>query len=301
MAQIVGCLATSHSPQLHYPPEQWAGLPFRVNGPLNPKPDIEQELTLDVMTARAARCRTALTDLRRRLAALAPDTLIIVGDDQHENFGDDNCAPFNLFIGPSAIARLRAKHLEVEGEDASVMPAVYNNNQPLAEDLLTRLMDAGFDPSWSRETRFEGGLGHAYARPLHYLMPQPRCQVVAVTVNTFYRPAPSPIRCLDFGRALGAAVRASDKAERVVILGSGGLSHTRIDEALDAGFVQAIEQADWDFMRGLAPDALVEGTSEIRNWIVTAAAAGTRATMIDYVPCYRTAQGIGCAMGFAYW
>jgi hypothetical protein len=23
--------------------------------------------------------------------------------------------------------------------------------------------------------------------------------------------------------------------------------------------------------------------------------------MIDYVPCYRTRHGVGCAMGFAFW
>ena len=46
---------------------------------------------------------------------------------------------------------------------------------------------------------------------------------------------------------------------------------------------------------------LVEGTSEIRNWIVTAAAADSRGTMVDYYPLYRTATGVGCAMGFAYW
>jgi hypothetical protein len=32
-----------------------------------------------------------------------------------------------------------------------------------------------------------------------------------------------------------------------------------------------------------------------------AAAAGKGGTMVDYIPCYRTITGIGCAMGFAYW
>jgi hypothetical protein len=46
---------------------------------------------------------------------------------------------------------------------------------------------------------------------------------------------------------------------------------------------------------------LVEGTSEIRNWIVAAAAADNNGTLIDYFPLYRTTTGVGCAMGFAYW
>ena len=55
-----------------------------------------------------------------------------------------------------------------------------------------------------------------------------------------------------------------------------------------------------DLSRVAASD-LVAGTSEIRNWIVTAAAADRPATVVDYVPCYRTPTGVGCAMGFAYW
>ena len=46
---------------------------------------------------------------------------------------------------------------------------------------------------------------------------------------------------------------------------------------------------------------LVEGTSEIRNWIVTAAAADRHGHLVDYFPLYRTTTGVGCAMGFAYW
>ena len=46
---------------------------------------------------------------------------------------------------------------------------------------------------------------------------------------------------------------------------------------------------------------LIEGTSEIRNWIVTAGAANRSGTLLDYFPLYRTRTGVGCAMGFAYW
>jgi hypothetical protein len=28
---------------------------------------------------------------------------------------------------------------------------------------------------------------------------------------------------------------------------------------------------------------------------------GRGGTMIDYVPCYRQPNGVGCAMGFAVW
>jgi 3-O-methylgallate 3,4-dioxygenase len=46
------------------------------------------------------------------------------------------------------------------------------------------------------------------------------------------------------------------------------------------------------------------GTSEIKNWIILAGAMagdGLQMNMVDYVPCYRTEAGNGCAMGFAEW
>ena len=48
-------------------------------------------------------------------------------------------------------------------------------------------------------------------------------------------------------------------------------------------------------------EVLVEGTSEIRNWIIAAGVMGRGGKMVDYVPCYRQPSGVGCAMGFAIW
>ena len=120
-------------------------------------------------------------------------------------------------------------------------------------------------------------------------------------INTYYPPSPSPQRCVKFGQALARVLRQIPGEERVVIVGSGGLSHTKIDEDLDAGFIRALQQNDLGYMAQMPAADLVEGTSEIRNWIVTAAAANSGGTMIDYLPLYRTATGVGCAMGFAYW
>ena len=55
------------------------------------------------------------------------------------------------------------------------------------------------------------------------------------------------------------------------------------------------------FARHFGRYKVIEGSSEIRNWIVTAAAADRPATIIDYQPLYRTPNGVGCAMGFAAW
>ena len=125
--------------------------------------------------------------------------------------------------------------------------------------------------------------------------------VVPVMVNTYFPPVPSPKRCMQFGQALAHAIRQQPGNQRVVIIGSGGLSHTKIDEALDREFIGYLENGDLAAMAAMPTGVFVEGTSEILNWIVTAAAANGKSVMVDYQPLYRTDTGVGCAMGFATW
>jgi 2,3-dihydroxyphenylpropionate 1,2-dioxygenase len=66
----------------------------------------------------------------------------------------------------------------------------------VAEALIAGLIDEGFDPAYSKRTRYEGGLGHAFARVLKFLMPDPTRRIIHVMVNTYYPPAPSAKRCV---------------------------------------------------------------------------------------------------------
>jgi hypothetical protein len=240
----------------------------------------------------------AIETLQQKVNAFGPDTLIVVGDDQHENITDDNMPPFTIYMGKEAEASVSLRYLK---QSKSENRTRYRVDSKLAEGLINGLMDEGFDPAYSKQTRYEGGLGHAFARVLKFLSPDAKHRVVPVMVNTYYPPAPSAQRCVEFGRALAAVLRRFASQDRVVIIGSGGLSHTKIDEQLDRNFIQALEQNDIDYMGAMPAGILVEGTSEIRNWIVTAAAADRRGTVIDYFPLYRTTTGVGCAMGFACW
>lgn len=297
MADLVGCLAMSHAPQLMLDPDYWHLLRMRESENLPIRPDLENE-TGEVKWAKWQRCRDAIAVLRRRLQDLRPDVLIVVGDDQHENILDDNMPPFTIYVGAAADASTSLRYLK---QPFSENRTQYEVDTRLAQWLLAELMDAGFDPAYSRETRFEGGLGHAFARVLKFLVPDPTCAIVPVMVNTYYPPAPAPKRCVHFGRTLAAAVVRHPGPQRAVIVGSGGLSHTRIDEQLDGEFLDMLERGDVDAMAAMPRPVFVDGTSEILNWIVTAAAAGRPGTVIDYQPLYRAPTGVGCAMGFACW
>jgi Catalytic LigB subunit of aromatic ring-opening dioxygenase len=297
MANLVGCVALSHGPQLMLDPDHWHLLATRASEQLPDKPGLESE-TQEVQWTKWNGCVEAIGKLREKINALRPDVLIVVGDDQHENLIDDNMPPFTIYMGEEAEASVSLRYLK---QARSENRTRYHIDAKMAEGLVNGLMDAGFDPSYSKQTRYDGGLGHAFARVLKFLIPEPKYRVIPVMVNTYYPPAPSAKRCLQFGQALAAIIRQYPSQDRVVLVASGGLSHTKIDEDLDRRFIRALEANETDYMSTMPSSVFREGTSEILNWIVIAGAANQKGTMVEYSPLYRTRTGVGCAMGFAYW
>lgn len=283
------------------PPNRWHVLTTkdaREHGESLPvKPGLENEND-EVKWAKWRRCMEAIDQLRAKLHEWSPDALIIVADDQHENILDDAMPPFTFHLGTEAEASVSLRYFN---EPPSGNRSHYTVPDQLGETLLELLMDEGFDVAYSRKLRYPGGLGHAFARPLKFLASHGRFPILPVMVNTYFPPAPSAERCLQFGKALAKAIAAAPGVDKVVVLASGGLSHTKIDEELDQKVIRALETRDLETLGRIPADVLVRGTSEIRNWIATAATAGKPATMLDYVPLYRSQTGVGCAMGFAIW
>ena len=297
MANLVGCFAMSHGPQLMLEPSHWNLLRMRESEKLPERAELESE-TDEVKWQKWHHCMDAIAQLRQKLEALRPDVAIVIGDDQHENILDDNTPPFTIFIGAEAEATTSLRYLNQAKSDNRTR---YGIDSELAKHLLADLMDNGFDPAYSKMTRYDGGLGHAFARVLKFLLADASCRVVPIMVNTYFPPAPSPQRCVQFGRALAAAIRRHPGTQRIVIIGSGGLSHTKIDERLDGEFLGWVKRNDLASMAAMPAALFVEGTSEILNWIATAAAADHPGEIIEYQPLYRSKTGVGCAMGFAYW
>ena len=297
MANIVGGIATSHAPQLLMPALQWSDLPTRTKLPRRAKPDVANDLTDAAKIEKEKRCWDAIGKLRDQLTAWKPDLIFIMGDDQHENILDDNMPPFTMFIGEEVDATQGFKYLGVSPLEQMTR---YKVADGVARRILENLMDNGFDPGWSTKTRDEAGLGHAFGRPLKFLS-DGSVPIIPLMVNTYYPPAPSAKRCLQFGKALRKAIDSIPENLRVVVVSSGGLVHTVIDEDLDREFLGALERHDEAYMAAMPAELLIEGTSEIRNWIMASGVMGYGAEVVDYVPCYRNAEGIGCGMGFAIW
>ena len=126
---------------------------------------------------------------------------------------------------------------------------------------------------------------------------------VPIMLNTYYPPnQPTPRRCYAMGQALRQAVESWPEDLRVAVIASGGLSHFVIDEALDHQIIAAMQNHDAATLTSLPRERLDSGNAEIRNWIATAGAVEhLDMQLIDYMPCYRSPAGTGCAMGFAVW
>ena len=337
MARIVLGLATSHGPLLSTPPEHWGErakadrankelwfrgeiVPFEALEVMRAEEDLPHKSSLSERSVRFARCRRAIDSLAASFEAAAPDVVVIVGNDQLEAFSYANMPAFAIYRGESVMNR------PPSADQAAKMPpgvaeSVFahrpreETRYPCAPDLaahiISRMVEREFDitqsnalpqdgAEWSR-----GALPHAFGFVLRQIMQDRPVPHIPVLINTFYPPnQPTARRCYRFGAALADAIAAWPQDLRVAVIASGGLSHFVVDEDLDHRFLRALESGDPDALGSLPEPLLQSGSSEMKNWIATAAAvqqAGLGMELVDYVPCYRSNAGTGNAMGFVRW
>jgi protocatechuate 4,5-dioxygenase beta chain len=148
---------------------------------------------------------------------------------------------------------------------------------------------------------------HALTLPMALLWPDQKwpVKVVPVCINTVQAPLPSAVRCWKLGQAIGRAVASWPGDERVLVLGTGGLSHQLDGER--AGFIN--KDFDLKFMQSLLDDPtwatqfsthqLVElaGTQgiELLMWLATRGVLGERVQALHqnyHIPISNTASGL---------
>jgi protocatechuate 4,5-dioxygenase beta chain len=79
---------------------------------------------------------------------------------------------------------------------------------------------------------------HAFTVPLSLLWPgadNRPVRTVPIAVNTVQHPLPSAARCFKLGQAVGRALDSYNSNDRVLVLGTGGLSHQL--DGTRAGFI----------------------------------------------------------------
>ena len=257
MARIVLGIGSSHAPQTGMPPELWwkrgewdqthadlwyqgRSLTFAQLRDERAGAHFERELGADTMKTRFDACQTAIGSLSATLTRLAPDVAIIVGDDQHEAFLEDNMPAFSIFYGESADTVPPAPGWHSEAgtntawgrfpEQLTTNPCVPDLGLHLIESLILEGFDPGCCSRMPAGRAGDHGLGHAFSYVYRRLMNDEAVPNVPVFVNTYYPPnQPTIARSYQIGRALRRAVESWDSDKTVAIIASGGLSHFAIE------------------------------------------------------------------------
>ncbi|WP_328610642.1 2,3-dihydroxyphenylpropionate 1,2-dioxygenase [Amycolatopsis sp. NBC_00345] len=185
MATVAGCVNLSHSPFWNLAP---AGTPEEPGGHF---------------TESAERLRAVAT-------GLAPDVVVVFGPDHARNLFYDCMPPFCIGIGS---VRGVGDYRTPRGD----LPRA----GPLAREIFEGVTARGFDPAVSLDLGIDHGLTQVYAK----LFPALDVPIVPIVVNSGCPPLPSFRRCAGFGHAVGEAIRGAATAARVLLVGSGGLSH----------------------------------------------------------------------------
>ena len=173
-----------------------------------------------------------LPPAREWIAEVDPDVCIVVYND-HAN-------AFSLELIPT-FALGMADHFEIadEGFGPRPVPAV-EGHPDLAWHLAESLILDEFDMTLVNEMKVDHGL----TVPLSVMFGEPDawpCKVIPLAVNVVQYPPPTGNRCYRLGQAIRRAVESYEGSERVVIFGTGGLSHQL--QAERAGLINA----EWDY------------------------------------------------------
>lgn len=329
MASIVAGVGSSHSIMLMARLEDWphfaqvdkerakyyfdkAGNPTDYEKLLATAPaGLDEILRPEAMRARYERCQTGLSKLRDALGEVAPDVIVILGDDQKEMLLEDNLPAFLVYWGKEIYNRPTTKtevwdwYTQARRRYYELEPKAFPVASDLGEYLVGALMEANFDVAQStRQPDHLGeGEGHAFAFPREVLMPNKSVPIVPVCINAYYPPnQPSALRCFEFGKALARAVASWPQSARVAFIATGGLSHFCLDEDFDRNLIAAMQRKDSKAIASVPREKLKSGSGEIRNWIALAGAMESlNLRWTDYVPCYRSLAGTGTGIAFAVW
>jgi protocatechuate 4,5-dioxygenase beta chain len=178
---------------------------------------------------------------REWLAKLKPDVAIVVYND-HAN-------AFSLEIIPTFLLGV-ADSFPIADEGFGPRPVPNVKGHPaLAWHLAESLILDEFDMTIANAMPVDHGL----TVPLSITCGQPASwpfAVIPLCVNVVQYPPPTGKRCFKLGEAIRKAVEAFDEDLRVVIYGTGGMSHQLQGER--AGFIN--RKFDTDFLDGMTKD-----------------------------------------------
>jgi protocatechuate 4,5-dioxygenase, beta chain len=272
MGQIVGGFLVPHDPVMFLAPQA-------------PATDIRDRMW------------SAFAECSRRLAALEPSSVIIVGADHYMLFGT-SCLP-SFLIGTG----------DVEGP-LDALPGLKRRPIPSSEELATFIAEHGRDNGFDWAVARALTVDHAIGVPEQKIVQPVRDAGRAVgTIPVYLAAGVDPYiklrRAAQLGEGIRRAVEAFPGDERVAVIGSGGISHWvgtsdmgRVNEAFDREILGYAERCDLDAMTALTDEYILReggnGGMEVRNWACAMGAVGAaRGEIVDYAAVPEWVTGLG--------
>jgi len=230
------------------------------------------------------------------LEKVRPDIAVVVYNDHGLNFFLDKMPTFSVGAAPQYVNA-------DEGWGIPTLPP-YQGDPEFSWHLIESLVADDFDITTCQEMLVD----HAFTLPLELLWPgRHPCPVrtVPVCINTVQHPLPSAKRCLALGQAIGRAIASWPSDARVVVIGTGGLSHQLDGER--AGFINAefdrrfvdklVAEPEWVTQYSIPELVELTGTQgvELLNWVTARGAllgGVTRVHSNYHVPISNTAAGL---------
>ena len=223
--------------------------------------------------------------IRDWLGQVRPDVAVVFYNDHGLNFFLDKMPTFAVGAAPEY---LNAD----EGWGIPTLPP-FQGNQDLSWHLINTLIDKEFDIVSCQEMLVD----HAFTLPLKLFWPDEVCPVltVPVCINTVQFPLPSAKRVYALGKAVGEAIQSWDSDLKVVVMGTGGLSHQLdgeragfINKAFDLQFLESL-RSNPEWATQFSIHELVEKTGtqgvELLMWLAMRGALSTAGSSLRQVHC----------------
>lgn len=180
-----------------------------------------------------------------------PDIAIVIFNDHGNSFFLDRVPTFALGCAASY------KPAD-EGWGPRAIPD-FVGDVDFSWHLADTLVENRFDPMICQEIDVD----HGIQVPMELFWGRPDVwpvKVAPIFVNVIQSPIPLPSRCYELGRVLRRAIESYAGDERIVVVGTGGLSHQL--QGARAGFINPA--ADQAFLRDIAenPDKLAAMSRE---------------------------------------
>ena len=194
------------------------------------------------------------------LAREKPDVAVVFYNDHGLNFFLDKMPTF-------AVGAASEYRNQDEGWGIPVSRSIAGD-PALSWHIINNLVADEFDITMCQDMLVD----HAVTIPMVLMWPGEKWKVriVPISINTVQHPLPSLKRCLNLGRSVGRAISSYPEDLRVMIVGTGGLSHQL--DGKRAGFInKEFDQLCMDKLAG-EPEALARYS--IHDWVEESGAQG---------------------------